>query len=275
MNSNKLVLVTIAVVAIGIFALPSTISMFGGQHNWYDLGPTGNQVPCIKCHGDVYDEFVAGGVHHMLGGGDSSNDTDVPHPDDACMYCHRSNSSIQYAIGDGATATPGQQAHAASTVACMLCHEYNASVDVSGTAVGIPGGMEGFFAGGFKDMKATTGTPFNYTNSSIPTISGTNAAHNAYIEGAINDPLMDDSNEACIACHTHVAIDINWTKEYKIFLEVEGDHDGNWTCKNFASEGNYSVSTYGNMSGGTAWSNVTNITWPNGDQVDTEPWWQP
>jgi hypothetical protein len=268
MNSNKLVLVTIAVVAIGIFALPSTISMFGGQHNWYDLGPAGNQVPCIKCHGDVYDEFTAGGVHHMLGGGNASNATLVPNPDDACMYCHRTNPNIQYAEGDTASATPGQEAHAASTVACMLCHEYNPSVDISGSTVG---SMAGYFAGGFWNMSANVTTPYNYTYPGANT-NGSKAAHNAYIEGAIIDPLMDDSNEACIACHTHVAIDINWTKEYKMALDVVGDHDGNWTCENFASEGNYSVSTYGNMSGGTAWSNVTNITWPNGDPVGTETW---
>jgi len=28
----------IAVIAIGIFALPSTVSLFSGQHSWYDLG---------------------------------------------------------------------------------------------------------------------------------------------------------------------------------------------------------------------------------------------
>ncbi len=253
---------SIAVLAVGIFALPSTISMFGGQHNWYDLGPDGNQVPCIKCHGDVYDEYKAGGVHHMLGGSSTSNGTgDISNPDEACMYCHRSNSSIVYASGDGAGATLGQQAHAASTVACMLCHEYNASFDAPSN---VSSGMGGFFAGGFGDMSGLS-SPFNYTNSSVND-AGDAAAHNEFIKGAINGTLMEDSNEACIACHTHVAIDINWTKEYNMYLEV-GYDGSNWTCNNFTSEGTYNVTTYGNMSGGTAWSDVTEVKWQNGTTV--------
>jgi len=53
MNTNKIALLAIAIVAIGIFTLPSTVSLFSGQHSWYDLSGGGNQVPCEKCHADI------------------------------------------------------------------------------------------------------------------------------------------------------------------------------------------------------------------------------
>jgi len=48
----------IAVVAVGLFALPSTVSLFSGQHRWYNISGTGNEIPCIKCHADIYDEYT-------------------------------------------------------------------------------------------------------------------------------------------------------------------------------------------------------------------------
>jgi len=68
MNSNKVALMVIAVVAIGIFALPSTVSLFSGQHTWYNLNDTGSQVPCEKCHADIDDEMIStdNGVHRNL-----------------------------------------------------------------------------------------------------------------------------------------------------------------------------------------------------------------
>ena len=113
---------SIAVVVIGIFALPSTVSLFGGQHKWYDLGGKGNEVPCEKCHADTAAEMES-----QIG----------PHTGETgygrmkCVYCHRlfpiehKNASFDtyaYASGDGTGAEPGKEAHAASTVACMYCH---------------------------------------------------------------------------------------------------------------------------------------------------------
>ena len=69
MNSQKIVLLAVAIVAIGIFALPSTVSLFSGQHSWYDLsesvgGTSGaNNVPCVKCHADIADEMISTGAH--------------------------------------------------------------------------------------------------------------------------------------------------------------------------------------------------------------------
>ena len=247
---NKIALLMVAIIAIGIFALPSTMAMFGGQHNWYDLGPTGNDVPCIKCHADVYDEFGMTGVHGTLSGGAASNETG-PNPDAACGACHRTDlTGYVYASGDGTGSTPGQEAHAASTIACMECHE-------EGTIYPWAGGFENF-----------TTSEFDYNNSVAG--YGSKAAHNDFVEGAIADPLMEDSNEACITCHTHVAIDIDWTHAYKMRLNAVQDSVGDWTCDDFITEGTYNVTTYGNMTGET-----TGVTDPVVDITPAPPGYDP
>ena len=42
----KFTLAIIALVGIGVFALPSTMSLFAGQHSFYNIDATGNQIPC-------------------------------------------------------------------------------------------------------------------------------------------------------------------------------------------------------------------------------------
>ena len=213
MNTNKLVLCAIAIVAIGIFALPSTVSLFSGQHTWYNLDDPGNQIPCQKCHGDIEEEMVSGdnGVHKSLAG---------PSCD-----CHRVNSSqVQkptgVASGDGVgVSTPGTTSHAAETIACMICHEHGN--DLSGYP----------HAGGFSNQ---TGSPYAYNTTAN---NGTKAAHNAFIRDAIEDTLMEDSNEACIGCHTRVGVNITWTKRKNLAFTANETATGDWTVADFGAEG--------------------------------------
>jgi hypothetical protein len=256
MNGRGIALLAIAVVGIGIFALPGTVSMFGGQHNWYDVSPTGGQdVPCEKCHGDVADELGNSG----------------PHVNMECWFCHRTGSltGYTYASGDGGGAIAGEEAHAASTVECMACHYGFTMASHPGEwSAGELGFTQcakchGAFPG---DSYLLEAGGFNLTGNLTDT--GTAAAHWAFVNDSIyKSDLMEGANEACIACHTHVAIDINWTKEYNMALTATADHKGNWTVGDFKSEGTYNVTTYGNMSGGTAWSNVTEVRWQNGSPV--------
>ena len=53
----KIAFALIAVISAIIIAMPNTISLFGGQHGWYGLGPVGSDVPCEKCHGDIVAEM--------------------------------------------------------------------------------------------------------------------------------------------------------------------------------------------------------------------------
>ncbi len=93
MNS-KFTLALIALVGVGVFALPSTMALFAGQHSFYNIDATGNQVPCVKCHGDVKAELTSGGS--------TVTGTKGPHAEFKCEYCHRAESG--FASGDDAYA---------------------------------------------------------------------------------------------------------------------------------------------------------------------------
>ena len=245
MSNRKIALILVAIIAVGIFALPSTLAMFGGQHSWYDLSPEGNQVPCEKCHADISSEMGLSGAHKNL----------------SCEHCHRTDAAVGYYAGDwDGDVDSGTGAHAASTEDCMICHDgedgdtdfthYNIPstpnnencIKCHPSTFGSDGGIYPPTAGGFGI-------------SSDPDDSGTYAAHLAFVLGSKdeNSSLMVGTNEACLACHTHVAIDINWTHRYKMSLDADGS-GGNWTVDNFFTEGTYNVTTYGNMSGDTTGS---------------------
>ncbi len=227
MNTNKIALLAIAVVAIGIFALPSTVSLFSGQHSWYGLDDDGSQVPCMKCHGDIDDEMThsTNGVHRNL----SSPGCD----------CHRVNGT-GVADGDGIGSTPGTTSHAAETIACMICHENNTR-----TGENYP------FAGGFNTTLAYKDTDVKpkdqYRYSWGDDTGGEYAAHNDFITEAIKDDLMTDSNEACIACHTRIGVNITWTKSTTMHFDASETNNGTWLLTNFTAHGtNKTKSEYPN-----------------------------
>jgi len=229
MNTNKIALLAIAVVAIGIFALPSTVSLFSGQHSWYGLDDPGSQVPCMKCHGDIQDEMDhdLNGVHRTL---------DSPGCD-----CHRVTGT-GVADGDGpGLANPGTTSHAAETIACMLCHENDTR---TGNTSSYP------FAGGFNETLVYnfTGAPSTQYNYSWGDDKGGEyAAHNDFIRESIKDPLMTDSNEACIACHTRIGVNITWRKSTTMHFNANETNDGVWELTDFTAHGyNYSESNWAN-----------------------------
>jgi hypothetical protein len=88
----KYTLALFALIGIGVFALPSTMALFSGQHSFYNIDATGNQVPCTKCHGDVKAELSSGGS--------SITGTAGPHANFQCEYCHRIEAGA--ASGDNA-----------------------------------------------------------------------------------------------------------------------------------------------------------------------------
>ncbi len=247
-------LMGIAVVAMGIFALPSTVSLFAGQHSWYDIGesvggtPGANNVPCEKCHQDIGDEM--------------GNDDNGVHRDLTCAMCHRTYftgytyARGHYTVGGGdPTATiPGQEAHAASTVECMDCHaaydppsggssphtyedpEYAGKCGNCHQA----GYDSGFIAAGGFNL-----TPFSFD-------TGYNATHRQFVLDAMDEELMEGANEACIACHTRIGVNITWTKSAHMNFTASKDETGIWSIPEFTAEG-------------------TNITYVNSSNEWTNP----
>jgi len=273
MKSSNLVLMTVAIVAVGILAMPSTISLFSGQHYWYNISGEGNEVPCVKCHADVYAEFKMSGVHKTLAEGTGSKSWDLGSGYDvnkACGACHRAAyeelGKITYAEGDGEAATPGVQAHAASTVACMACHQVTENYTNAPKA----GGFEDPYnnASGLGITEGITADPvtgfnFSYNSSDHP---GGHAAHQGFIEGAIVNTLMEDSNEACIACHTGIPVQINWTHAMNLVFNATlcnknlSKAPTHFNTSNYNANGTVLVISYGNWSGGAEKGN-----WPSGD----------
>ncbi len=426
--NSKFSLALIALVGIGVFALPATTALFSGQHSFYNIDATGNQIPCTKCHGDVKAE-LSSGLSTTTG-------TPGPHANFKCEYCHRAESG--FASGDDAYAkvlyqdsngsslglvttiqnyeqgnfpkvivyqagmtvdnwqsvtlavqdkdgnqfynntdflndfgtydgsldtfgtvgdtysysytsetslynsttgqpkdtntatqnggfnpravtwtasnkenltgagsrehTPGTRYHAASLVSCLECHggdqnkgapgyqvtspePYNHAgwlVDPTdpnskcqnchyGNAPGTPSWELDLEAGGFglTDYPNDTGEVEAHRNWVM-----TNQTQNP--NANVNDTMSRNgygaSNDACVACHTHVAVEINFKKGYLLNFNATESATGNYTVSNFNIQGTVNVTTYGNASGNTfavsnstyAWQPINGTLYING-----------
>lgn len=162
---EKLVLLLLAVMAIGMFALPSTLAMYSGQHEFVDA----DSVDCDKCHssGDIiYGELAAGNAHEMF----------------TCKDCHGfSNSTV-----DTPNTDDGTLGHAATVaISCVDCH---AEIDI-----------------GTKNMTGLDPDGVTVVNE----ITDTDAAHKSMYN--YYDVTVGDLDDACIACHTTVAMPGNIT----------------------------------------------------------------
>lgn len=113
MNS-KILLLSIAVISVGLFAMPSTLSLFAGQHTF----DTGANVSCQKCHQDIYDEISNQGKF-----GTSQVHTALT----SCQGCHRTGNATNIKAGTNTTLyfnrTGLDGAHAAVTMECVGCHD--------------------------------------------------------------------------------------------------------------------------------------------------------
>jgi len=226
------------------------------------------QLPCEKCHADIFDELKQSAFHRWDGSkwNWSSGATSVDNT--ACYGCHRANKSITYAkVGKSPTqVTPGKQAHAASVVACMLCHQFNASEALRRTDAGVPGNLTGFEAGGFDNpYPAGTTPPYNYTNISAG-FTGGHAAHQTFIERAIAETEMLDANEACIACHTRAPVRINWSHRVSLEFNVTPSESLPPTHFNITQwwvNGTTDITVWGNTTGsGLTNTSAPGFSWP-------------
>lgn len=243
MTSKKVALVSLAVVAIGIFALPSTVSLFAGQHVWYDLTPDGNDVPCEKCHADVVAEMESQIGPHT---------GEMGHGRFECGFCHRISELYTYASGSGTGSTLGKEAHAASTIPCMHCHsgktahgeafEMGQCLKCHGMGI-----IADFDAGGFG---------LSEVDDDSKNDSGNKSAHLKFVLDAMNDTTLAGANEACIACHTMIGVKITWTHARVLEFAIDvgapqttatGVH--NWTMSEWSVNGTANATVWGNTTG--------------------------
>ncbi len=252
--TNKLLLLGIAVAAAGMVALPQTLALFSGQHNFYDVltnsvyNGKNTVIPCQKCHADVYAEFNQpsdqGGVnalnaaHLSVEGCQGCHMTDGPAPNfngDPNSSYWTTYQKTQAAAGGNVTF------HAAAAPACLACH---------------------------------SGDPGDETNgarNATLILTGSEEVHKPFANGALSSPLLKDANEACVACHTHVAVNISWTKAYMLtFSAAENVNSSgyhNWTVSSFNTSGTVNVTTYGNQTGANTSASGLTANWANGQPV--------
>ncbi len=214
MKANQIILLAFAVIAIGLFIIPSTMSMFVGQHSFFSVRTADAQYRmCERCHWDEVGEWEANtGAHatyreyykSVEGGG----------VDPGC-FCHQINSTrlaqfefdvsninnhsfeIWNESGSISSTNPASwewrtnsTPHVAFTVACIDCH-YNASTQLNNTA----------------------------------------EAHGPFYNATLNATGIGVSeNTACLACHTMVGLNITMQRNQG-GLEIYANHT-NYTAGN-------------------------------------------
>ncbi len=191
MNS-KILLLSIAVVSVGLFAMPSTLSLFAGQHTF----DTGSNVSCKKCHQDIYDEMAGSGIY----GAGSAHLTLTD-----CKGCHKTGNvttNIPLKKQDGYgnftygnfNRTNLSGGHAAVTMECIGCHS---GVD--------------------DELLNTSEAHGPFYNESI---NLSNPASSGILKGA---------NEACVGCHTHTNIKGTWRRSTGYDMVVNETTTGNYS----------------------------------------------
>jgi len=189
MKGKNMILLSVAILAIGLFVLPQTMAMFIGQHTWYSVrSPTDEYAMCEKCHINEVAEWNA----NNDGNGAHSRYVDEY---GAGCFCHQINETrlAEYNLFENnsniskfnftiwsemdtlnnssnwawrPTTTP----HAAVIIDCVDCH-WNESQQ----------------------------------------IMNTNSAHYAFWNQTKNADNTDN-NTACMACHTHTHLNITWVR---------------------------------------------------------------
>jgi len=342
-KTTKLFFIFLATVTVGFIILPSAVSLLAGQHYWYDVMDRSNDdVPCRKCHGDVYEEIY---THIGPHSGETSIDAKKYEPgghqsmgEFKCTYCHSwYYTGQELARVSNGQVIPGEGAHAATTVSCIACHKgqkevytYYESWDknwgiaqfsgpayheeycnehdscvtsgchddpsdwdefpehgiwIAGDDNGIPDGdckrchcglIPGGDPGNYEDYHVYHVPPaggfgityFN-TTGAYGWDTGSMAAHRAFVDESKENGMLQDENEACVACHTAIAVRINWTHKRSLEFDVglmrdmvtteTGQH--NWTVTNWMTGGIANISVYGDTMGTNASTTYNSNIW--------------
>jgi len=224
--TNKLILIGIGIAAIGLIALPQTLALFAGQHDFYETSRTPPYgVPCAKCHADVYSELAGSDVHDKV----------------ACEGCH-----ILALTYKGAKVGGNESIHAAGAPACLDCHDGKLTTDqwhgianASGTCA---------FGEGCHGVRGTSQildrTNLTYRNATS-ILYGANESHKKFAFDASNATLLKGANEACVGCHTHTYVDIAWEKPTNLSFKASVSSLGVWNVTNFTASGVKKTNTTG------------------------------
>ncbi len=182
MNS-KILLLSIAVISVGLFAMPSTLSLFAGQHTF---DKAANTTICAKCHSDVLSEINAGGYHKTLTvNGTTTND---------CRGCHTSSKVNNTLI------PIGNQTGNVTGVGTWV--GLNIAAGTFTYANGTSPSVGGVHAAVTIECKAC-----HYG------VNFTNDAHKTFADNTTDQTWLKGANEACIGCHTKTRVEMTWVRK--------------------------------------------------------------
>jgi hypothetical protein len=218
MTRNLNIILLIAIIGIGFYILPSTLSMFAGQHSWY--APSERGIPCDKCHFLEEEELMSGGPHSTLYGGASKTtyNTSANYNgtsgfvggsvfwggddiSDRCYGCHQVGANYPVSsplnASNSSWGERNDTVHAAVVIYCVDCHSWvDDALDDSLSA------HKEFYS------------DFNTTESG----------------------LLKGGNKACIGCHTGAGVNISWSRSTNITFTAD-ESNGDWAIDSMDATG--------------------------------------
>ena len=210
MDKKSILILGFAIVAIGLFIIPSTMSMFMGSHRWYTVTSASGQYDmCERCHFAEVGEWKANtGAHSAY-----SAVMSVDGRDPGC-FCHQINATALEDFGINRTAidnfgyeifnetgdlnTSSKESwntswrskdtpHAAITIECISCH----------------------------------------TNATSQ-LDNDNEAHKPFFEQS-RTSSVGSNNTACMACHTMIGLNITMERiKGGLFINANHTEDYTW-----------------------------------------------
>lgn len=209
MNS-RIFLLAVAVAAVGLFAMPNTLTLFSGQHTFY--GPA--DVNCKKCHQDIYDEM--------------NNNISTAHTTqnmtDKCIGCHRTGDLTGVPLnGTDYTGTHttdvknNSQAHAAVTLECITCH-----TGVANELTGTDEAHTVYYYGSISNKTHPNGVLGTDYNQTVIQLKG--------------------ANTACVGCHTHITMNITWVRA-KGYSMIANESTGSYNLTFLANQTSENLNT--------------------------------
>jgi len=176
---NRTLVLLIAVIMLGLFALPNALSLFSGQHSF---DKAGNGTICTKCHSDVAAE-LAGSAYHTTMINDANGYQ--------CKACH-----------------------SAGTINAGLIPTGNQTNGSSGINAGL-----NLLTGNFTYANGTNVTYTLHAAVTVECVSChyavnfTDDAHRIFADNATQQPWLKGANEACVGCHTKARVEMTWVRK--------------------------------------------------------------
>jgi len=216
MKGKNMILLSVAVIAVGLFVLPQTMAMFVGQHTWFSVKTADSQyVMCQKCHVNEVAEWRANTGAHAnysadLGGG---------------CFCHQINETALGEYGLTSAIAPGAYGFNFTN---WRWNYTNNSNKVGGEPEWYnntdpdPSNHEWEWGwrpgtGNVSPHAAVIVDCVDCHWNEMQQINNPKSAHFAFWNQTKtgSDNTGTDNNTVCMACHTHTHLNITW-------LRIEG-----------------------------------------------------